>query len=374
MVGMGEHDELENRYSPRFETLLSESGVLVGYRRDRAGIDTGLHLFAREDKITKTKSEERPYWRALAGRVWFQLKGVHTSTMSADAFRKAGHVTVRVGVEHLKFWFAAPEPVYLVVYVESADMFIGVDVRDFVERKWGSAFYASMRERVGDVAIQVPTAAVMNSERIASLVNHKSMRIDGPAFRGRPLGHRLDPLRSVLSNPANDRWVEMVTRVLQAHDFREVSRHQVGELTVFRGAIAQTLLWQSPAFAEYGFQYPDEVRDEPEPERVFGDACVILDGASNRTSFSDEEAAASSEVFNAADASEASVVVFFRDRDLSSTGGLWRSRARELTANAPSERRHQLGLEALSFLVLTATLVYLEFAPDLDWDHTNYLD
>lgn len=35
---------------------------------------------------------------------------------------------------------------------------------------------------------------------------------------------------------------------------------------------------------------------------------------------------------------------------------------------------NQLGLEALSFLVLTATLGYLEFAPDLDWDDANYMD
>lgn len=34
---------------------------------------------------------------------------------------------------------------------------------------------------------------------------------------------------------------------------------------------------------------------------------------------------------------------------------------------------HQLGLEALTYLVLTATLVYLEFAPDLDWRHASYL-
>ncbi len=33
---------------------------------------------------------------------------------------------------------------------------------------------------------------------------------------------------------------------------------------------------------------------------------------------------------------------------------------------------HQLGLEALSYLALTATLVYLEFAPHLDWDNAKH--
>lgn len=370
---MGEHDELENRYMPRFEALLSESGVVVEYRRDRAGIDTGLHLFAREEKPTK-QGEGRPYWRALAGRVWFQLKGVHASTMSADEFHAATHVTVNVGVEHLKFWFAAPEPVYLVVYVESVDTFVGIDVRELVEREWGRTFYASMRARSGEITTHVPTASVMNSERIASLVNHRSMRIDGPAFRGRPLGHRMDPLRSVLAHPPKERWVEMVNRVLQVHDFREASRHQVGKLTVLHGTIAQTLLWQSPAFAEYGHRYAGEVRDEPAPEQVFGDVCVVLDSDRDRTAFSDEEAAAATELIDAAATNEESVVLFFRSRDLGGTGGLWRSTARGSTPSGWSGVWHQLGLEALSFLVLTATLVYLEFASDLDWDEANYMD
>lgn len=373
MVGMGEHDELENRYTPRFETLLSESGVVVEYRRDRAGIDTGLHMFAREERPTR-QGGERPHWRALAGRVWFQLKGIHASTMSADEFHAAKRVPVKVGVEHLRFWFAAPEPVYLVVYVESVDTFVGVDVRELVEREWGPRFYASMRDRSGEVTAHVPTASIMNSERIASLVNHRSMRIDGPAFRGRPLGHRMDPLRSVLAYPSKERWVEMVIRILQVHDFREASLRQVGELTVLRGTIAKTLLWQSPAFAEYGYRYLGEVRDEPAPEQVFGDVCVILDGARDRTAFSAKEAAAASELIDAAATNEESVVLFFRGRDLSGTGGLWRSTARGSMANGWSGMWHQIGLEALSFLVLTATLVYIEFAPDLDWDDANYMD
>jgi hypothetical protein len=279
-----------------------------------------------------------------------------------------------VGVEHLKFWFAAPEPVYLVVYVEAVDTFVGVDVRELVEREWGQTFYASMRDRSGEVTVHVSTAALINPERVASLVNHRSMRIDGPTFRGRPLGHRMDPLRSLLAYPPNERWVEMVSRVLQVHDFREASRRQVGELMVLHGTIAQTLLWQSPAFAEYGYRYLGEVRDEPAPEQVFGDVCVIFDGTKDRTTLSVEEAAAASELIDAAATNEESLVVFFRGRDLSGTGGLWRSTARGSTASGWSGSWHQLGLEALSFLVLTATLVYLEFAPDLDWDHANYLD
>lgn len=370
MVGMGEHDELENRYLPQFEALLSRSGVVIAYRRDRAGIDTGLHLFARSEKTTQ-KGEERPYWRALAGRVWFQLKGIHASTLSAAEFADADHVAVKVGVDHLKFWFASPEPVYLVVYVESVDTFLGIDVRELVERQWRGTFYASLRDRGGDISVHVPTDAVMGPERIEALVSHRSMRIDGPAFRGRPLGHRMDPLRSVLEPPAADVWVAMVNRILQVHDFREATRTRVGELTVIRGTFAQMLLWQSPAFAEYGYRYhPSEVRDEPALEQVFGDTCVVLDSALDRTSFTDDEKTLLTEHVDVAAAKELNLVVFFRGLDLSGTGGLWRATLRE---SSFARRWNQLGIEALTFLVLTATLVYLEFAPELDWSHVNYL-
>lgn len=214
----------------------------------------------------------------------------------------------------------------------------------------------------------------MRADRIATLVNHRSTRIDGPAFRGRPLGHRIDPLRSSLAAPDAEVWIEMVTRLLQAHDLREISRHYVGELTVIHGTIAQTMLWQSPAFAEYGYpESPDEVRSEPAPEQVFGEICVILDSAFDRTTFTDGEAEDLKTFLDVAADNGVSAMVFFRGRDLSGTGGLWRSTARESRLGGWDGAWHQLGLEALSYLVLTGTLVYLEFAPDLDWRHSNYL-
>lgn len=62
------------------------------------------------------------------------------------------------------------------------------------------------------------------------------------------VGHRIGPLRSVLASPPPEVWVDIVMRILGVHDFREVSRDRVGKLTIIRGALAQTLLWQSPAF------------------------------------------------------------------------------------------------------------------------------
>lgn len=145
-------------------------------------------------------------------------------------------------------------------------------------------------------------------------------------------------------------------------------------MTFVRGTIAQTLLWQSPAFATYGYtHHPNEVRDEPAPEQVFGDQFIVLDAAHDRTEFSAEEQTALAVFLDTAADNAIAVMVVFCGRDLSSTGGLWRSTVRESALGPRRGGWHQLGLEALSYLVLTATLVYLEFAPDLDWDHANYL-
>jgi hypothetical protein len=268
MVGMGEDDELENRYMPKFEAMISASGLVVEYRRDRAGIDTGLHLFAKGSKPTRG-GDDRPYWRPLASRVWFQLKGIHAGTMSADEFAAAASVSRSVSVEHLKYWYAAPEPVYLVAYVEAVDLFIGADVRDLVEAQWREGFFSAMRDHgAATVTVRIPTDNVFDADRIAELVRHRSMRIDGPAFRGRPLGHSIDPVRSVLSSPPPAVWLALVERLLEAHDFLEEARRQVGDLTIVHGQLGQTLLWQSPAFAEYGCSPGQLVRHEPPPEQL----------------------------------------------------------------------------------------------------------
>ena len=65
--------------------------------------------------------------------------------------------------------------------------------------------------------------------------------------------------------------------------------------------------------------------------------------------------------------------IIFNAPDLSGTGGLWRSAVRGMPdAHRPTIRR-QLGLEAVSSPLLSATLVYLDFAPQIAWNHVNYL-
>ena len=114
-----------------------------------------------------------------------------------------------------------------------------------------------------------------------------------------------------------------------------------------------------PAFAEYGYAYVNEVRVEPAPEQLFGELCVIYDAAADRREFTDDEISALTTLFETAAQEDRPVALFFRGRDLSGTGGLWRSTVNGSVLGGRRGGWRQLGLEALSYLVLTTTLVYL---------------
>ena len=49
-------------------------------------------------------------------------------------------IETRLELEHLKFWFASPEPVYFALYIEAKDLFLVEDVRSIVHRHWGEEF------------------------------------------------------------------------------------------------------------------------------------------------------------------------------------------------------------------------------------------
>jgi hypothetical protein len=120
MPQIGLQDEFEQSYTNRLKAKFSEHGLLIGYEIDRAAIDLGLHLFG----------PSQPGGPRQLGqvRVWFQLKGVRAETIDALSLKEAGEVTIGGhAVDHLQYWFAHPEPVYLVVYVEALDRFLAED-------------------------------------------------------------------------------------------------------------------------------------------------------------------------------------------------------------------------------------------------------
>jgi hypothetical protein len=258
------------------------------------------------------------------------------------------------------------------LYIEGADVFLAEDVQALVNRAWPDHdFYLATRGQ-STVTVRVDAAALLDGARIRAMLEHRSMRIDGATFQGRPLGHRLDPLRSALSFDDAGLWARTVDRLLNEHRFRHGDGAvEIGpDLTLLRGRFYDTMIWQSSAFAEFGYGPDDDFRDDPEVEWVQGAAAVVIDRARDRVALPQDER----EVLrDALAATGGRVVLFFNGKDLSGTGGTWRSFFREHLPGASREWGvSMLGHEALTCLVLSATLVYLDLAPQLSFAHLQY--
>lgn len=363
MPTQGTHDRFELEYMAQLRRLLTTGGVPVAYEQDRAAIDTGLHLFVEGAGDA---------WSASQVRVWFQVKGKRASTLALERFRESSSIEVQVAVDHLQFWYAAPEPVYLAVFVEAADVFLAEDVRALVNRTWPDHdFYRATRGQ-RTATVRVNTSAVLDERRIRAMLKHRSMRIDGATFQGRPLGHRLDPLRCELAFEQDGLWERTVDRILREHRYRhsgdavEISP----DLVLLSGRFYDTMVWQSSAFAEFGYGPNDDFRDDPEVEWVQGPAAVVMDRAPGRTGLTPDERDGLRDAFGR---TSGAVVLFFNGKDLSGTGGTWRSFFREAVPDGDDRRAvSMLGHEALTCLVLTATLVYFDLVPDLSFKTLQY--
>lgn len=260
MPKLADDDAFESEYMAELNALLAKGGIVIGYTKDRLAIDTGVHLFS---PAAGTRI-------ATQSRVWFQAKGKRATTLSAADLTEMTEIPVTVDVDHLRFWYGAPEATYLVVYLEATGEFIAEDVRDIVNRQWdeGATFYRDVPETQKTVVVRVARQALLDQTRLGDLLKHRSMRIDGPSFRGRALGHSFDPLRSRLKVCPPDLFACVVASVLQAHHFRPAATRTLSEdLTITLGVLHDTLIWQSPAFSEYGFDGPGAFRIEGHPSQ-----------------------------------------------------------------------------------------------------------
>lgn len=363
MPTQGTHDRFELGYMAGLRRLLTTGGVPVAYEQDRAGIDTGLHLFVEGPGDD---------WSASQVRVWFQVKGKRAETLPLERFGVSSTVEVQVPVDYLRFWYAAPEPVYLAVFVEAADVFLAEDVRALVNRTWPDHDFYKATDGHRTATVRVDTSAVLDESRIRAMLEHRSMRIDGATFQGRPLGHRLDPLRCELLFEQDKLWERTVDRILREHRYRHSNGAvEIGsDLAVLTGRFFDTMVWQSSAFAEFGHGSDDGFRDDPAVEWVQGPAAVVIDRAPGRTDLGPDERDG---LRDALGRTGGSVVLFFNGKDLSGTGGTWRSFFREaLPAGGDRRTVSMLGYEALTCLILTATLVYLDLAPELSFKTLQY--
>jgi len=153
---------------------------------------------------------------------------------------------VDLSLEDIKKWYAAPEAVYIVIYVEATDEFIGEEIRDLADARFadhhGSFLSKASELDQEEVTLRVPVDAVIDENRIASMLRHRAMRIDTPLWRGRPLGHFFDPLRCELGELDPPLFVELVERLLSVHDFRITQRLDSRDLMAWEQSLDDAYL------------------------------------------------------------------------------------------------------------------------------------
>lgn len=363
---IGAHDVFEGQYSEKFRSLVRPEGEFIHYERDRVAVDLGVHLTVGD----------APGRRASHTRIWFQLKGIHRETLSLEEFRQARSIAVRLSVEHLKFWFASPEPIYLATYVEAADTFLIEDVREIVYRQWGDDFLAQrFATAQSEVVVRLSADTLLTRERLQLMRRHQSMRIDGPFFRGRPLGHRLDPLRCCLAPIEPSVYVALVERLLAEHDYRVSELLPAGQLIETCGETDQhaklsvgrlyaTFEWVSQLMTEFGVDPGDDFRHEGVPQFAHGRVAVLIDGSPGSLPSAQRLGDFAQEL---AGKGVTRFLVFANTDDLRYFGSFAAAFRSTVVKCMP-----QL-LRDLAYSLLTVTVVYLEFRDVVSWDIKNYL-
>jgi len=144
----------------KFRLFASKYGEFVQYERDRGARDIGLHL---------TKKSDDGQERLSAALCWFQMKGVMASSLSEAAFEKLDSIKLSLEVGHLQYWFLQAMPTYLVVFIESVDTFLIMNVQKYVSERWGQKVL-TLRQQT--VTVEVPTESVLDDEAFQHILRH----------------------------------------------------------------------------------------------------------------------------------------------------------------------------------------------------------
>jgi hypothetical protein len=363
MLRVGGTDQFEREYTHKLKALLAPHGQLLGYESDRAALDLGLHLYGRVTSVESLLSQVR---------VWFQAKGIRTSTLSEHEIAESEEFAVSdLRVDHLLYWFAHPEPVYLVLYVEALEAFFAEDIRHLVEQRGGLPWLKAVEQTQQTTTLHLPLTATL-SRALHQMPRHRTLRLDGPDFRGRPLGHRFDPLRSELSPLEPDGFVELVGRLLEAHEFRETRQidlaatlgRPIGQVTAAVGRLYLTYEWMSPLFTEFGYGPDSDFRIEAPPNFAHGDVLIVIHSEPTSGPARNEDIDELVSALRQEGVGQALVFVNAAEGD-GELFGCWRNTLEPL-ADIPQ------GLGSLAFNVLTATSVYIEFLDRIQLGLANY--
>jgi hypothetical protein len=169
---IGKHDAFENRYMGKFRALASNFGTFVEYERDMAARDIGLHL-------TTPRSDGSA--RVSPALVWFQMKGIHATTLDADTAKKQGKVSIGLSVEHLRLWRLLPDTTYLAVYVEALDQFYVADIKAIIDEEFGDTIFTdTQRSRT----ISVSLDSLLDEQAFRLILRNGAIDVLRRSFQG----------------------------------------------------------------------------------------------------------------------------------------------------------------------------------------------
>lgn len=365
---IGVNDEFESQYTEKFRALARPHGLFVQYERDRAAIDLGVHLTRAAPKGREVSHT----------RLWFQLKGITSATLPYEEYARLAEIKLVVSLDHLKFWFASPEPTYLAVYVECVDKFFVEDVQDIVYGAWGEDFLRpeTFLPNQAEVTVKLSKHSELNGSTWTAMRHHQSMRIDGPFFRRRPLGHRLDPLRCTLRELEPTAFTKLIKRLLDVHGYHVAEEEDLaalfgmekigpGHAFLSIGRLYYTFEWVLYLETEFGIGPDSEFRIEGKPNYAQGTCAVLIHGD---TRVHPDTDAGREYIASLSKRGIRQFLVFGNREHDPAYFGMFFSAVRRTDVHCIP-----LMLNEVAYCLLTTTMVYMEFREAVSWRLKNYI-
>jgi hypothetical protein len=105
--------------------------------------------------------------------VWFQLKGIHATTVSANEFSKQNNISIRLETQHLRLWYVMPEPTFLVVYIEAADIFLVCNIQKYIADNCGDSILTEAKQTI---EVTLDTKSILDEQAFYLILRNSNLK------------------------------------------------------------------------------------------------------------------------------------------------------------------------------------------------------